>query len=185
LSKRNRRLAPSKTRRLTRDEAERLGVKYSAKTRVREGAKRVSKRTPLYSDRQAHTASIKAKAILAAKSPKELREARRITKEKYRNSRIERRKTKRGVDVTEFKNLSKADLMKRLKAAGNREVMLKFTGGPGRKSSYKGRELEQDEWFSAMARIDAEELLDPEQFDEFLELNDIDGEPRFGLIVYS
>lgn len=52
----NRPRIPAATRRLTREEAARLNVSYSAKRRVRADIKRVTKRTRLYTDRQVNEA---------------------------------------------------------------------------------------------------------------------------------
>jgi hypothetical protein len=49
---------PERTRRLTREEAARRGVNYSAKQQVDVSVKRVTKSTPIYSNRQATQARI-------------------------------------------------------------------------------------------------------------------------------
>jgi hypothetical protein len=155
------------TRRLTRNEAARLGVSYGAKRRVVIGV-RVTKRTRLYTDRQAFQAKIGT------------------TKEKFSAARIEKRTLKKGGGVVEYKGLSKPQLMKRLRASRTKLVMVKFTGNQaGKGSKYKGKEIDDEEWFSADSRIEADELLDPDTFEQFLEDNDVSGSPRFGLIVYE
>lgn len=50
---------PQHTRRLTREEAARRGVSFSAKRQVRADIKRVTKRTKLYTDREVATAKIR------------------------------------------------------------------------------------------------------------------------------
>ena len=49
---------PPKLRKLTRDEAARLGVSYTSKRRVDASIKRVTKRTRLYTDRQVAEAKL-------------------------------------------------------------------------------------------------------------------------------
>jgi hypothetical protein len=50
---------PQHTRRLTREEAARRGVSFSAKRQVRAEIKRVTQRTKLYTDREVATAKIR------------------------------------------------------------------------------------------------------------------------------
>lgn len=175
---------PKKTRRLTRDEAARLGVSYGAKRRVNASVKNVTKTTRLYTDRQVAEASIKRRALEAATTLGAKRKARKLNREKYEKSRVETRKLKSGGTVTEYKNLTKAQLMKRLRASGQKAVMLKFTGGD-KGAMYKSRRLQAGEWRSSSATIDADELLDPGQFADFLETNGVSEIPRFSVIVYD
>jgi hypothetical protein len=50
---------PQRTRRLTREEAARRGISFSAKRQVRSDIKRVTKRTKLFTDREVATAKIR------------------------------------------------------------------------------------------------------------------------------
>lgn len=180
---------PQSFRRLTKAEASRLGVSYSAKRQVSAGIKRgnVTKATRLYTNREAATIDLKRHNGFA-------------TREKYAAGRVEVRILKKGGKATEYKGLSKAELMKRLKKSGNKPVLLKFGGGKkkgGRKfevggggspsgATYKGDDVGDDDWYSAFERIDADELLDKDNFNNFLEDSKIDGEPsQYGLVVYE
>lgn len=164
---------PSDTRRLTRAEAKAVGVSYSAKRRVDKSVKKVTKRTKLFTDRQVATAK------------------KGISREAFTKGNIEVRHLKKGGTATEYKNLTKPNLFKLLRKYRAYEVLLKFHGAPGAKfAEYKGNDItelhdEDDQWFSAPARIEAGTLLDDEEFQDFLEESGVSGSLKYGLIVYG
>lgn len=88
---------PKKFRRLTRAEASRLGKSYGAKHQVDARIKRVTKATKTYTNRKA--------AELRTKTKREV----------YTKSRFETKHLQKGGTSRVYKNLSKADLMRRLK----------------------------------------------------------------------
>lgn len=160
-----------KTRRLTRAEAKRLGVSWSAKRRVDAKLKTVTKRTKLYTDRQVAEAKHGKRREIVAGEKKEIRTL------------------KAGGTATEFKNLTKPNLIKVLKKYRQKIVILKFHGAEGsRRSEYKGKDIstsDDEQWFTAHERINAEELLDPDIFNDYLEDSDVSGSLKYSVIVYS
>lgn len=165
---------PHNTRRLTRAEAKRLGVSYGAKRQVRTGVK-VTSATKLYTNRQVATAKIKAKT-----------KGKFVTKEHFTKGRVEFRTIKAsGGVIVEYKDLTKPALFKKLRKHRYNDVMVKFSGSDGKRGAmYKGRDIGEEDWYSADARISADELLDEENWVMFLEDNEVSGDLRFGLIVY-
>jgi hypothetical protein len=112
----------------------------------------------------------------------------RVSREAHTATRIERSVTKKGQKITEYKNLTKAELIKALKKAGGRSVLLKFKGVPHAGALYRGRDistLNDEHWVSGAGRISAEELLDEDNFADFVEMSGISGKPLYGLIVYG
>lgn len=160
-----------KFRRLTRAEAKRKGVSYSSKHQVAAHVKRVTKATKTYTNRKAAELRTGAK------------------REAFAKANIERRNLKSGGIVTEFKNLTKQNLFKKLRKYRDHEVLLKFHAAPGAKfAEYKGRDItelrDEDElWFSG-SRVDADELLDDESFAKYLDHSDVAGALKYGLLVY-
>jgi hypothetical protein len=164
---------PAETRRLTRAEASRLGVSYSAKRRVNKSVKHVSRKTRLYTDREVATARVRVKTG-----------DKKATRESASEANIEKRTLKKGGNVIEFKKLNKAALFKLLRKYKNNIVMLHFKGG-NTGAMYKGRDIStEDTWHSGQERITARELLDPDNFADYLEGSDVEDIKTFGLIVY-
>lgn len=162
---------PKKFRRLTRAEASRLGKSYGAKHQVDASLKRVTKATKTYTNRKAQ----------------ELRTGRK--REVFARERVEVRPLKSGGVAIEYKNLSKQNLMKLLKKYRKKIVLLKFHGQEGsRRAEYKGHDIstsDDDQWFTAHERINADELLDSDEFEQYLEDSDVSGTLKFSLIVYG
>lgn len=139
-----------KYRRLTKVEAARVGVSYGAKRQVPATLKRVTSSTKTYSNREAHTAVIRANA--SGKG------ARSVTKEKYAKSRVTRTKTQGGVEVITRNNLSPRELRRVLKQAGNRPVVLVMRaefGGSGKSGTNGGLG-----WRYGISEVDADALLE-------------------------
>jgi hypothetical protein len=167
------RRVPSETRRLTRVEASRLGVSYGAKRRVNKSVKHVTSKTVLYTDRQVATEKLVRKTG-----------NKKITREKASQANIEERSLKKGGRVIEFKKLDRSQLTKLLKKYRNKLVMLHFRGGNSG-AMYKGKDIStEDTWHSGQERITARELLDPDNFADYLEGSNVDDIKTFGLIVY-
>lgn len=162
---------PKKFRRLTRAEASRLGKSYGAKHQVDASLKRVTKSTKTYTNRKAAELRTGAK------------------REAYAKANVERRNLKSGGIATEFRNLTKQNLFKKLRKYRDHEVLLKFHAAPGAKfAEYKGKDItelyeDHELWFSGV-RVDAETLLDDEDFEKYLRHSDVAGALKYGLIVY-
>jgi hypothetical protein len=164
---------PSETRRLTRSEASRLGVSYGAKRRVSKSVKHVTRRTVLYTDRQVAT----AKLVRRTGNKK-------ITREKASKANIETRSLKKGGKVIEFKKLDAPALFKLLRKYRDKLVMLRFRGGNSG-AMYKGKDISsEDTWHSGQERIIARELLEPDNFADYMEGSNLEDIKTFGLIVY-
>lgn len=161
---------PRETRRLTRSEARRRGVSFSAKRRVRIGIK-VTSKTKLYTDRQ--VAEVKLKKKLG----------KRVTKEFFTKTRVHFRSIKAtGGVIVEYDNLTKPQLFKKLKKHSHNDVIIKF------KARLDARKYvvsaEGIGWRSADARAGAREIL--EHWEMYLEDNEIEESEIFayGLVVY-
>jgi uncharacterized protein (DUF2147 family) len=163
---------PSETRRLTRAEASRLGVSYGAKRRVSKSVKHVTRKTVLYTDRQVATAKLRAKTG-----------NKKATRESAHKANVETRTLKKGGEVIEYKNLTAQNLHKMLRKYRDKQVILHFKGG-GSAAMYDGKHLAAGQWVSGADRIYARELLDPHNFDQYLEDSRIEEASAFGLIVY-
>jgi hypothetical protein len=164
---------PSETRRLTRAEASRLGVSYGAKRRVSKSVKHVTRKTVLYTDRQVATAKLRVKTG-----------NKKATRENVSKANIEERSLKKGGRVIEFKKLNHSQLTKLLKKYRDKFVMLHFKGGNSG-AMYKGMDIStEDTWHSGQERITARELLDPDNFADYLEGSNVEDIKTFGLIVY-
>lgn len=147
---------PAQTRRLTRDEAAKLGVSYGAKRRVKLGVK-VTRKTRLYTDREVAQAKIGQ------------------TKELYTRERVQVVERKSGGTSRHFNNLHKAQLFKILRANRDRPVTLRLYG-PRHGSRYDGTAG----WTSG-PETDAETLLD--DFAAYLDETSVEDPTLFGLTV--
>lgn len=147
---------PAHTRRLTREEAGRLGVSYSAKRQVRVGVK-ITKRTRTYSDRQVAQRKIGR------------------SKERYTRERVQVVTRKEGGTSRHFNNLHKAHLMKLLKRYRDRPVTLRMYG------ARHGRRYDGSPGWTSGPETDAETLLD--DFDAYLEETAVDEPSLYGLTV--
>jgi hypothetical protein len=129
---------PAKTRRLTRQEAERLGVSYTAKRRVDASLQRITKRTALYTDR-------------------EIAEARAgVTKE---DRTIQNRLSKKNANpkFEHYVDLTKKQLIAIIKKkAKGRITILQYQGQPDRVGERYGKQ--QNVWL-ASSRIRAGDAL--------------------------
>jgi hypothetical protein len=164
---------PSETRRLTKAEAHRLGVSHSAKRRVSKSVKHVTRKTVLYTDRQVAEARLRVRTG-----------NKKITREAASKANIEQRTLKKGGKVIEFKKLDKAALFKLLRKYKDKLVLLHFKGG-NTGAMYKGKDISTDDtWHSGQERITARELLDADNFADYLEGSDVEDIKTFGLIVY-
>jgi hypothetical protein len=168
-----RRQAPAQTRRLTRSEASRLGVSYSAKRRVDARIKHVTRKTKLYTDRQV------AESNLARKKG-----VKKISREAARKTNVEERKLKRGGEVIEYKAIGKPQLMKLLRKYQDKVVII-HSYVTDLSGLYGEKALTSTQWVSG-PRITARELLDKRQFERYMgeihiEESNIE---TFGLIVY-
>jgi hypothetical protein len=164
---------PSETRRLTRSEASRLGVSYGAKRRVNKSVKHVTHKTVLYTDRQVAEARLRVRTG-----------DKKITREKAAKANTETRSLKKGGKVIEFKKLDKAALFKLLRKYRDKLVMLHFRGGNSG-AMYKGKDIStEDTWHSGQERITARELLDPDNFADYMEGSNVDDIKTYGLVVY-
>jgi hypothetical protein len=164
---------PAETRRLTRAEASRLGVSYSAKRRVNKSVKHVSRKTRLYTDREVATARVRVKTG-----------NKKATRESAAKANREERTLKKGGHVIEFKNLTSAQLFKTLRKYRDKVVILHFQSS-GSASMYDGHTIAAGSWVSGAERITARELLTEDGFDEYLEFSRVEGTIKnYGLIVY-
>lgn len=177
---------PVETRRLTRSEAAARGVSFTSKHRVASSVKRVTANTPTFTDRQWAQSRIREREFSKAKTPKAKREARRATKETYAKDRTEIRNLKSGGTAIEFMDLTKPQLFKKLRKYRKHPVMLKFEGVKLNSGGDSGKPNanEEEQWFSASGRIDAEELLDPDNYDDFIVTEGAEESEQFGLVVY-
>jgi hypothetical protein len=172
-----------KYRRLTRDEAARLGVSYGAKRQVAAGVKRVTKSTKLYSNREAHEATIKARARANATTPKERRAASKLTKERYAERRTQSFFTKGGKEVKSYNDLSEKEFFRVLKRAGNKQVVPHFLA---ERNSQGGSGTHGKPKWSSGSRIEADEISDPDDLEDWLDRWGFTSVPtRYGVQVVS
>jgi hypothetical protein len=171
-------------RRLNAGELKAQGFGPKSKRRVKASVGKITSKTKIYTDRELHTKAIRARKLAAAETPKQRREARRATKESFSKSRIEVRPLKSGGQAIEFKHLGRPELFKKLRKYQRHEIMMKFEGVKANSGGDSGRPRDREQWFSAYDRIEAGELLDPDNFDDWLETNGADEADEFGLIVY-
>jgi hypothetical protein len=154
-----------KFRRLTRLEAKRLGVSYTAKRRVDASLKRITKSTKLYTDRQV------AEARLGVK-----REAR--TKE-----RIKEYIFKKGDGAsTHYADLSRSDLSRVLNRLSPETVVL--MGVHGVKAGSMSGIIETDKAWSTLPKMRAIELTKPGGFEHIMRRFRITNPDRYQIIVY-
>lgn len=146
------------TRRLTRAEAARVGVSYSAKRRVKVGVK-VTRRTRLYTDREVAQSKIG------------------VSKERYTKERVQVVKRKDGGTSRHYADLHKAQLMKLLHRYRDHEVTLRMFGARA------GRKYDGTDGWASGPPTDADTLLDPEGLDEYLALTAVDEPKLYGLTV--
>ncbi len=121
---------PKKTRRLTRAEAAKLGISYSAKRRVNANVKRVTSRTKTYTDRQVFQATHGA------------------TKEAVTATKFE----DLGKAGLQYKNLTRAQVGRVLKGRGHNKVQMMVFG----KHSYSSARYtaNSEGWVSTMIFAD-------------------------------
>jgi hypothetical protein len=154
-----------KFRRLTRLEAKRLGVSYTAKRRVDASLKRVTKNTKLYTDRQV------AEARLGVK-----REAR--TKERIREYIF-----KKGDGAsTHYADLSRSDLSRVLNRLSHETIVLL-----GVRSTKEG-EYEPapgtDKAWSTLPKMRSVELTKPGGFEHIMHRFRVTNPDRYQIVVY-
>lgn len=170
-----RRAIPVKTRRLTKAEAARLGISHKAKQRVAANVKRVTRSTPKYSDREV------ANFVLSAKRGVH------TTKERETKFKFSRFKKKSGGETIEFKDLSKAQLFKKLKKYKDKPVRFKFGGGGpaggagGGHAKYEDKDIGDDDWYTSQ-EYDAQQALD--HWDDVLADSEVEDVENFGLMVF-
>jgi hypothetical protein len=168
-----------KYRRLTRQEAAKRGVSYSAKLQVPVG-KKVTARTKLISNRQAHNEAIRLRERTLGKSAKQ---ARKATKESYAKSRRPIERTMRnGRKEHAYYNLSPREMRSILrKHEGQGVVLLMFAefGGGGASGAPAGHG-----WRYGLSEADAGELLDPDALADYEDASGALTTPtRYGVIV--
>lgn len=166
---------PHEFRRLTRAEANRLGVSYSAKHQVAKNVKRVTSKTKTYTNRKAQE--------LRTGEKRETFSAQRIEKVKLKNEKF-------GVtQSTHYKGLSKQNLIRVLKKNQGKFVVILYRGVKGEIASdghYSGTGDEDDayQWFTGMGVARAKDLQTKHGFERYTELSKITGETSYGVIVY-
>ena len=173
------RRVPPHTRRLTRDEAQRLGVSHAAKRRVSTNVKNVTRSTKTYTDREAHTAKVRARELKTARTPAEKAKARKMTREAYTARRVRPYTTTKGKSGIAYRDLSKADFYKFLKRHKGQEIVPQFYA---ERQKYR---VGQPQW-SQGTRVLAEEIGDDDDLDTALEAWGFTSEPtRFGFDVVA
>lgn len=172
MATRQKRIDPkaAKTRRLTRAEADKLGVKYSAKHRVRADLTRVTKRSTLYSERQ----WIEARAGVSRET---------LSLER-RSKTAPLMKSERYSHSTHISNLSKKELSGVLKKqAKHKTVVLQLFGEPAREGARYGEN--KPVWITAGQHF-ADELFAalPDIEDEF-GFDEENPPKRYGVVIYE
>jgi hypothetical protein len=153
----------SKFRRLTKAEAKRLGVSHTAKRRVDASLKRVTKSTKLYTDRQVA----------------ELRTG--VKREAYTKSRFETRALKKGGHSRVYKNLSRADLMARLKKEKKDTDIVLYAEGNNSGADYQA---EKGKVWSSVANTTVENVNgEPSYLDRLLERRGITNAKQFAVVL--
>lgn len=179
---------PRNTRRLTREEAARKGVSFSSKHRVSASVKRVTAKTPTYTDRQWAEASIRARRKAAAATPKERREAAHLTKERFAASRFEtydRKKAGGGREtVRVYSGLSKAQLMKILRKNRKAVVSLSFDAVRSGRTGRPGSGNPNEHGWSTGVEAEAYDLIGPNLAD-YLDAMGVEDEPlEYAVRIY-
>jgi hypothetical protein len=150
-------------RRLTRDEARRKGVSYSSKHQVAKHIKRVTKRTKTYTNRKAAELRTKTK------------------REAYTKSRFETKALKKGGVSRVYKNLSKADLFKRLKHERPDTEAILYAEGNRAGANYE--KAKGKVWSSVSLTTVSNINGEPSYFDRLLKRANITDAKKFALIL--
>ena len=157
---------PQKLRRLTREEASRLGVSYSAKRRIRASIKHPTSRTRLYTDREV------AQSKLHKTKETFTRERRHASVSKKTGKLIS----------TYYEDIPKSEFFKLLKKYSNHFVIVVFKA----ESTLRGSRYDEENgpvWITGTSKILASDVI--AHYDDQLRRLKITSPPkRFALRVY-